>query len=131
MSMDPCNSDDTGTPANGPDENKNGVPDRFEQLLYNEQFGPNNWENRRKIVFRCLSLCAVLITMIVAVFLIGALYSMVKNQPVDAAVASILSTAIYALVGLASAVIGSYVFGATFDTKSFRENIMSLVRSGS
>lgn len=130
--MDPCNNEDTGTPANGPetDTNKNGVPDRFEQLLYNDQFGPNNWENRRKIIFRCLSLCATLISLIVVALLIVAVYSATQGNPIDTAVASILTSAIYALSGLATMVIGSYVFGAAWDTKSFRENIMSAIRSG-
>lgn len=60
---------------------------------------PGSWKHRRRIIYATLIYCAVAVPVLV------------ERHP-DSALAA---QAVLALIGLAATVIGTYVFGATWD----------------
>lgn len=113
------------------DSNNDGIPDRLQQLLKDERFGPNNWENRRAVINRYLWMCGCLIGLIVCAYLTVLGFSIYRDKPVtvDPNVSTVLSTALFTLVGLAASIIGAYVFGSAWDSNSFRNSVASIALS--
>jgi hypothetical protein len=84
------------------------------------------WTNRRKVIFGTLILCGALIAAIVLVPMIG---SFVPGFTLQGPVADVLSNGLYVLAFLAATVIGAYVFGANFDSSSYRDSLKEIAKA--
>lgn len=89
------------------------------------EFRPT-WENRRKVIFGTLYLCGGLIALIVLVPLLA---SFLPGYDLKEPVADILTAALYILAFTAVAVIGSYVFGAAFESRGYRASLNELAKT--
>lgn len=67
---------------------------------------PGTWKIRRRLIFATLAYCAVMVPWLV------------ERHPDSA----LVSQVVIALVGLAGAVLGSYVFGAVWDDANARKH---------
>jgi len=89
----------------------------WQKMANDPEYKPR-WENRRKVIFRTLYLCGLLVTAIVLVPLIADVMS--GSYAMDREVSLVLTNALYVLALIAATVIGSYVFGAAFDHNGYR-----------
>lgn len=105
------------------------VPDHLKFILKDSEFSTSNWTNRRFIVKSALLYC-----MIAFSFIVIAVITLMYIKPeyrYDQNLTSILSTALTTLGFLTISIIGSYVFGAQWDTNSYRNSVSTIVSPNS
>lgn len=91
-----------------------------------EEFSPSNWRIRRKTMFIALIFCSI----IYAINNIFIMFAIWNKSPglVDPTLVSVISGVQSSIVILSGTIIGTYVFGAAYDTNSYRNSITSLVK---
>jgi hypothetical protein len=107
------------------DAAKRIVSEIHDKFSHDDEYRPV-WENRRKVIFGTLILCGSLIAAIILVPLIGSFFpGFTLQEPVS----SVLSNGLYVLAFLAATVIGAYVFGANFDSSSYRNSLKEIAKA--
>lgn len=80
------------------------------------------WTNRRRLINRSLLFCCVIVSIVLFLCTLGILIG--RDIPTN--VANVFSTMISSVVFFSLAIIGSYVFGKSWETNNFREKITDL-----
>jgi len=113
------------TPESESESNKRILSQIHDEFSADDEYRPV-WSNRRKVIFGSLILCGTLIAAIILVPLIGSFFPAFTLQD---PVASVLSNGLYVLAFLAATVIGAYVFGANFDSSSYRNSLKEIAKA--
>lgn len=118
-----------GGPPAPPESDQDAAKRILSQI--HEEFSQDNeyrpvWKNRRKVIFGTLFLCGGLIAAIILVPIVG---SFVPGFALQDPVANVLSNGLYVLAFLAATVIGAYVFGANFDSSSYRNSLKEIAKA--
>ena len=113
------------TTKHDPDTGKRILSEIHKQFSADDEYRPV-WANRRKVIFGTLILCGTLIAAIILVPIVGSFFpSFALADPV----ANVLSNGLYVLAFLAATVIGAYVFGANFDSSSYRNSLKEIAKA--
>ncbi|HWY36423.1 MAG TPA: hypothetical protein VNX68_17395 [Nitrosopumilaceae archaeon] len=80
------------------------------------------WDNRRRVITFSLCFCAVVITFILVVCGV----SLFIGHDIEANVTSVFITCVTSTVFFSMGLIGSYVFGVSFETNNFRNKLVDL-----
>jgi hypothetical protein len=123
--QDAANADNTGNSTSNTNRRRVAGPksdtDLFHAIANHPQF-TLSWENRRKVVRWTLIFTAVMFTLIT-----GAIcYDTVEHIDITANVSELLFSLILSTSVFATAVIGSYVFGAAWDISGLRNTLSNL-----
>jgi len=96
--------------------------DRTLQLLLNNPDFKVTWNNRRRIVSWTLIFCGAVVTVIT----LSGCVTLFSERDLQPNVASLFSWLVSSAVFLTTTIIGSYIFGAAFETTKFRDKITEL-----
>ena len=77
------------------------------------------WDNRRRVINWSLIFCATIIGGVMVICTV----SLLLNRDIQANITSVFITLVTSDVFFALAVIGSYVFGATWEANNFRDKL--------
>lgn len=106
--------------------------DRDQQIVNlttdsNNNFTPS-WENRRKVIFITLMLCAIVLTLMSFIIMIRMTMPLFTGSEIDfgQAMSNIVGMVFSSVLMFAATIIGLYVFGVNLDTSNFRRTTANL-----
>ena len=99
--------------------------DIMKKITEHPNFQKIDWTNRRAVIFKSLYFIATMFTMLT----ISLCYITVFNIHVGTNVTFLIGMILMTLAVVAFAVIGSYVFGAQWDTNALRNSIADLAKN--
>lgn len=100
------------------------ILDPLKIVTKDSEFSTSNWKNRRFIIKSALLYCMLAFSAIIVSVIV--LMYIKPEYRYDQNITGILSTALTTLGFLTISIIGSYVFGAQWDTNSYRSSIASI-----